>query len=441
MLNDQTTNANALCYVNLQTGNLQEAFLWADVGLATQSFLEIRPWQAGYVLYEPYQNYISYLRRSDTSKKQELTIASDGNVAIASIVSDFNMSQDRYLVKLVNYGTEDRSMDLLRTEIMAGKAPDLYCFKTPNDFGANAYADLLPYLDADPEYGRDWFIKSLLTSMTEDGRLYWLPYTFAVDTWVAANDDFDHAGISIEELQERLQELGSERPPFESFVTSEWLIGWYSRFALGKFVDQTSAACSFDSPEFSAALQMCKDWGQSGGTETLGQRCVLEFENIQDIIRIGTIGELYHDNYCYVGFPTSSGNGSMFELLSCFAISAQGDKQEAAWEFIRFALGNLQPDGLLGVGIPASQSALDERLQFLIETGQTFLEFTHKIKPSDADAFRALIENTSMVENSEQGILKIITDESVSFFTGSKTASEAAALIQNRVQLYLMENR
>lgn len=441
LLNDQTTNANALCYVNLQTGNLQEAFLWAAVGLATQSFLEIRPWQAGYVLYEPYQNYISYLRRSDTSKKQELTIASDGNVAIASIVSDFNMSQDRYLVKLVNYGTEDRSMDLLRTEIMAGKAPNLYCFKTPNDFGANAYADLLPYLDADPEYGRDWFIKSLLTSMTEDGRLYWLPYTFAVDTWVAANDDFDHAGISIEELQERLQELGSERPPFESFVTSEWLIGWYSRFALGKFVDQTSAACSFDSPEFSAALQMCKDWGQSGGTETLGQRCVLEFENIQDIIRIGTIGELYHDNYCYVGFPTSSGNGSMFELLSCFAISAQGDKQEAAWEFIRFALGNLQPDGLLGVGIPASQSALDERLQFLIETGQTFLEFTHKIKPSDADAFRALIENTSMVENSEQGILKIITDESVSFFTGSKTASEAAALIQNRVQLYLMENR
>ena len=131
----------------------------------------------------------------------------------------------------------------------------------------------------------------------------------------------------------------------------------------------------------------------------------------------------------------------MFELLSCFAISAQGDNQEAAWEFIRFALGNLQPDGLLGVGIPASQSALDERLQFLIETGQTFLEFTHKIKPSDADAFRALIENTSMVENSEQGILKIITDESVSFFTGSKTASEAAALIQNRVQLYLMENR
>ena len=131
MLNDQTTNANALCYVNLQTGNLQEAFLWADVGLATQSFLEIRPWQAGYVLYEPYQNYISYLRRSDTSKKQELTIASDGNVAIASIVSDFNMSQDRYLVKLVNDGTEDRSMDLLRTEIMAGKAPDLYCFKTP----------------------------------------------------------------------------------------------------------------------------------------------------------------------------------------------------------------------------------------------------------------------------------------------------------------------
>ena len=72
LLNDQTTNANALCYVNLQTGNLQEAFLWADVGLAAQGFLEIRPWQAGYVLYEPYQNYISYLRRSDTVRLRSM---------------------------------------------------------------------------------------------------------------------------------------------------------------------------------------------------------------------------------------------------------------------------------------------------------------------------------------------------------------------------------
>ena len=441
LLNDQTAGSNALCYVDLQTGNLQEALLWEEVGLATQDFLEIRPWQDGYVLYEPYQSYISCLRRSDAGKKLELVVATDGNVAIASLISDFNRSQDRYLVKLKTYGTEDLSMDLLRTEIMAGKAPDVYCFKAPTDFGADAFADLLPYLDADPNYGRDWFVQSLLSSLTEDGKLYWLPYTFAVNTWVSARDDFERTGITVEELQEKLQALGSERAPFESFVTSEWLIGWYSRFALGNFIDWDTAVCSFDSPEFAAALQMCKDWGQSGGTETLGQRCILEFENIQDLTRIGVIGELYHDDYCYVGFPTSSGNGSIFELLSCFAISAQSDHQEAAWAFLCFALENLQPEGLFGAGLPASQGALNTRLQFLVETGETFLQFTHKIKESDAEQFRSLLENTTILEHSEQGILEIITEESSGFFAGNKTADETAALIQNRVGLYLMENR
>lgn len=266
-------------------------------------------------------------------------------------------------------------------------------------------------------------------------------YTFAVNTWVSARDDFERTGITVEELQERLQALGSERAPFESFVTSEWLIGWYSRFALGNFIDWDTAVCSFDSPEFAAALQMCKDWGQSGGTETLGERCILEFENIQDLTRLGVIGELYHDDYCYVGFPTSSGNGSIFELLSCFAISAQSDHQEAAWAFLCFALENLQPEGLFGAGLPASQGALNTRLQFLVETGETFLQFTHKIKESDAEQFRSLLENTTILEHSEQGILEIITEESSGFFAGNKTADETAALIQNRVGLYLMENR
>lgn len=131
----------------------------------------------------------------------------------------------------------------------------------------------------------------------------------------------------------------------------------------------------------------------------------------------------------------------MFELLSCFAISAQSEQQDAAWTFLRFALERLQPDGLLGVGVPASQSALDARLEFLIETGETFLQFTHKIKESDAEQFRSLLENTTILEHSEQGILEIITEESSGFFAGDKTADETAALIQNRVGLYLMENR
>lgn len=40
-----------------------------------------------------------------------------------------------------------------------------------------------------------------------------------------------------------------------------------------------------------------------------------------------------------------------------------------------------------------------------------------------------------------EAIINIIREEAESFFAGQKTAEDAASLIQNRVQLYLSEER
>lgn len=441
LVNNRT--ANRVSYIDLETGNPVEAFSWDEIGLASQDYLEVLAWDDGYLLYAPYQAQISYLRPAAGGARQELVLACDASSDVSSLVNAFNQSQDRYRVKLVRYGTEDNTMNLLRTQIIAGNAPDIYCFPTPQTFGEAACADLLPFLDADPDVGREWFIPSLLDAMTQDGRLYWMPYTFAVNTWVASTDVFDQSGVSPSEWQARLKALDTTDPIFECFATSEWLMGWYSSFAIGQFVDFEQGRCAFDTPEFAEVLQFCKDWGTDGEISMTPERPVMKFEHITTAQRTGALGELYHDTYCYVGFPTENGNGSMFDVTMCFALSGMTEKPDGAWAFLQFAMQRLsQSSGaeLQGLaGLPASMRALQTRLTFLVETGDTFLGDTTKIKPSDAEQFLALVDETTVLGSANEEIRQIIEAESAAFFAGTRTAPEAAQLIQNRVALYLHE--
>lgn len=83
--------------------------------------------------------------------------------------------------------------------------------------------------------------------------------------------------------------------------------------------------------------------------------------------------------------------------------------------------------------------AIQTRLTFLVETGDTFLGDTRKIKSSDAELFLALLDETTVLGSSNEEIRQIIDEEGAMFFAGQCTAEAAAEKIQNRVSLYLME--
>lgn len=434
---------NSVCRIDTSTGALTALLPWEDVGLAAQSYLQITPSGEGYLLYEPYESKIAYLRPSTGNGRQELLLAYGSYVPVAPIVNDFNLSQDKYIVKAVSYDTEDRSLDTLRTEIIAGKAPDLYCFDKPQRFGKAACADLLPFLDADSSMGRDFFVPNLLDAMTEDGKLYWLPYTFAINTWVAPSDVFPTSGVSPAEWQERLRELDTDAPLFDCFATSDWFLAWYANFAIGQFVDFETGTCTFDSSEFADVLQFCKDWGTDGEISMVPEYPVMKFEHISNAGRLGVWENWYHGAYCYVGFPTEHGNGSMFDVTMCFALSGATAHPDGAWAFLQFAMQHLTQSSGAEMrelcGLPAPMQAMQTRLGYLIETGDTFLGDTSKIKSSDAEQFLSLLNETTVLGSANAEILDIIEAESAMFFAGQCSAEDAAAKIQNRVSLYLME--
>ena len=55
------------------------------------------------------------------------------------------------------------------------------------------------------------------------------------------------------------------------------------------------------------------------------------------------------------------------------------------------------------------------------------------------DQFRQLLENTTVVADTDATLRELVTDEAAYFFAGERTVEETAQLIQQRVTLYLQE--
>lgn len=65
----------------------------------------------------------------------------------------------------------------------------------------------------------------------------------------------------------------------------------------------------------------------------------------------------------------------------------------------------------------------------------------YAMSEEEAQALRELIASVKYSYSYDKTIMVMITEECSSFFAGEKTAQETAALIQNRVSIYVNEQR
>ena len=223
------------------------------------------------------------------------------------------------------------------------------------------------------------------------------------------------------------------------------------------------------------------DWSENGFMNIQRLRYGYSKEKLApDYVVGGADGNIYAS---YVGFPTTGGAGSSFTLRQSMAISASCEAKEGAWAFVRrqllpranvtgwytadFGGGPSRYDGFA-----VNKETFEEQMQAGMEywtdpyTGEVFLdangdpvEFTpwgigvgspgdivlmaYLFAPSEVqmDRFWKLYEATEQVSGRNDALLDIVMEEADVYFAGDKTLDETAKLIQNRVQLYVNENR
>ena len=119
-------------------------------------------------------------------------------------VIDFNRSNDKYRVDLIDYSeynTEDdynAGLTKFNTEIMAGNMPDILALDTQTPYRQYAakglLEDLYPYIDADSELDRSDYFPNVFSALEVNGGLYTACAGFGILSAVGATSATPRGG-------------------------------------------------------------------------------------------------------------------------------------------------------------------------------------------------------------------------------------------------------
>ena len=426
----------------VKTADEAELFDWSEPGIVSPGYTNLYELGDGsWLLFYRGQTSLELLEEKLLPPKNTLTLLTDlPRAELYTIVNDFNRTSEEYRVEVIQFGEDGLTAELLRTQLIAGEGPDIFAFYDRSslaDLGANSFEDLLVYLDADAEYGRDTLVPELLEAMCVQDKLDWLPYSFGISTFTAPSAYLPEPGFSFDEAKQAAAKAGL--PLFPGWMTRDILWGWMSDFAVGQYMDLETGTCSFDSEDYISLLEECAAAAAEFGSDSAAlYNSLLQFELLQNLIRVSTISDNYGGAYAFVGVPNETTNGSMFSPDLCFAISSASGNKDAAWQLVRSCLSDEHQQMNL-TSFPASASVLDAMIDDAVENGVHYYEYEYELDEADAAKLRGLISETQTVQDAYPAMLNIMAEDAAQFFAGQITAEQAAAYTQNRVSTWLAE--
>ena len=405
-------------------------------------------------------------READTRKVITLAAAEVG--PIRQEIAAFNESNTEYRIEVEEYNENNK--DSLLTLMSTGNVPDILFFNKEDLFtrifstpalGAKGYlADLNEYIENDPELDQADFQSNVFSAAMAGDKLYELPYAFWID--VIAGDEAilgSEPGWTFEDLQETMKSINFEGYPFGPNQSREMILGQMLFYNMDEYVDWETGTCSFNADNFQNMLQFIEKYAPATGEQSRDseQKRIAEGRQLLMNQTVGTANYLQVFDFFFgeavlKGFPTSSGCGNAIIYDGSFSISANTKYSDGAWSFVRqFYTYDYYLSHQGRIIFPINSEALERTYQesgepFIIHVGGEGEEGAFKIEvgnttENDTKRIRALISKLDRVARRDYSIFDIVQEEASAFFTNQKTVQEVTDLIQNRVQIYIAEQR
>ncbi|MBO4877894.1 MAG: extracellular solute-binding protein [Ruminococcus sp.] len=436
-----------------------------------------------------------------TQRPEDYTEADKKTVRIGCINGDhnagdtvvmFNKQSENYKAETKRY----KEYDDLKYDILTGDAPDLFCYQPSSVMyrfaRAGAFTDLYELLDSREGLSRDDIMPNVMKAYEYKGGLYGLPVAYSLNCWIAnrevipreySNWDLDEFFSFAENMPEGMY-LGSKNSPF---MSPEQTFDTLLPTAMSSFVDFDGFTCDFGSPEFLHLLTFCRDakiqegydWKNMSDSEktdataeyrysilnkeSLLNWCFLRDPN--DYIVYPVNDNLYlNDRFTYAIFPNKERSGTISTVNNmCYSILNGCAEPEGAWEYFCFINSEdyltsyLQTDRAFYSNRHLTETKMEEAFDWadgLDFTGYGYYdpsanggsaeEDTEEQKyvlPDETKRYLRDFFSTFMkLQDQDEVIYGIAEEEAGKFFAGETSAEDCAAMIQNRVSLYLSEN-
>ncbi len=496
-----TYGNNALYLYDLTSNTLTLLLQWADCDIDPDSVMRVATLADGRIAVLLQEDegtgelaVVEEVPRDQAAEKEVITLGvlQAGNSYLTRCISQFNRHSPDCRIEVREYydafldpgqseATEE-ARTALHLDISSGRCPDLLVLEYDD---LEAYAakglleDLAPYLEAD---GNLELADNVIEAYTFHGKLCALPGALQIRTLAGRADRLGELGGATGWTLEEMMEFIDSNPDSTVFSADAGQLLEYSLvFNQSHFVDWEAHTCDFTSDEFIRLLEFCGRFSERKGTEGAEVLDMMERSNTallhevelvrpEDIAMLAQI--LATEDISYVGFPTVDGRmGNLLEDCggTC-AISAKSKHKEEAWAFVELLLTGWENppksySALVGTkGFPTELGTreryfakVSENPYETLENGELFiwdgkperraplaidsgamLVYFYVPFPEETELICALLDSSTTDRGGRQ-ISSIVAQEAASYFNGQKTAADVAALIQNRVSMYLAE--
>ena len=399
-------------------------------------------------------------------------------------VLEFNRTNSQYRIEVRDYseynaaGDASAGLTKLNTEILAGNMPDL--LEVSEGLSLRQYAargmieDLWPFVESDPDLGRAGVMERVLEADEIGGKLCRVFPRFTIETAAGAPSIVgDGQSWTLEDLKAALAKMPEGCSVIGDSETRTSILEEMFSYSLDRFVDWDAGTASFDSPEFRAILEFCGSFpaqaqereGDAYTRVSQGEQLLLPVY-LSDLTSPQIYRAIFGGDAAFVGYPNEAGSGVSFSVDGGIAMSSACKDKDGAWSFLRQAL--LPSGDEYIMEFPINRSEFERKAQESMEItylkdddgntitgpdGEPMTEGTAfvfigtqliQLKPAsqeDYDQVMALYERADRVTGRDENVWTIVQECAGAYFAGDQTVENAAKTIQNRVSLYINEQK
>lgn len=354
---------------------------------------------------------------------------------------------------------EDAFRNRIMAQIVAGKGPDLMLVSAEDMVILAEKGALLDLTELIPEETMEQLFPCVIQDGTVDGKMVGLTTELMIDTMITADSTWSGESWTLEEFLQLSEEHEWELPIREYLVyidSMRCLKALLPDLGHSQFLDMEAGIARFDSDEFIKILEICKKYeGREQKDVELGMDGLLAQEYAARqrwIMRLNDFSEFlseYSGKAHLVGYPAEGGGHFTWTNFSYLVVNANTEHKEEIKKYIEMLLDydrQMSPNGFLGISVRRdvvrdSVVTIDGIPKEIIGGG-TSLQDLEYLKPdgtSYMEEFLDFIDGCKAGGKWPSQIEQILEEDLAPYFQGDKSAQEVAALVQNRVQLYLNE--
>lgn len=465
---------------------LEELLTWPDSDINGYFVENLSILEDGrfYVAVEDWTNrdrcivLLQKTKGEDVVPKKVLTLAAvNGGSSLTALAVRFNRSQEQYHLDIKDYD----SLTELYQAILTREPMDLIDLSGVNVESLcrqGIFEDLRPYLEQAERFAPSDFVEGVLDTYTVSGTLVGIPDSFSLKTMVGDRTLLGgDTGLTLQGLFDIAERNPNALPVGE--VTKDEMMQYLMMFNQDVFIDWETGECSFDSEQFKAVLELVNRFPDSVDTEKEEESLPAKIANgsvlfaVADFHSLGNFQRyegMFGEMAACVGFPTPEREGGTILFpTNAFGITSMSQCKEGAWKFIESVLEpgeieKMEPRKVYesyeipNARFPSLKRILDIIIEYELEEdrqwaekGRKFgyltysdgwvIEF-HALKREEIDIILDQAKEARPYFSAEgDEVIKIIGEEAASFYSGQKGAEDVMRTIQNRVRLYVNENR